>query len=405
MCAKKIQVISFQSLSASSGAGMARLGYFLSRELNKRGLLKNFIVHSKGKFETPFKSLPVSAFSRYYLFILNSIIKFLPIPNHKFRLLQEQLYDWFCYFRIQKDTGIIFTTNAYLKRTFIKAKKLGIFIVLMPGTPEENYIYDLVLEENQKLGITTVDAYTYKKRLHYFNQSITHVDEVIGSMPTVYTSYTHSNVFNGNVVKILGHMSPDFPPNNGKTEIVEDSEVFTVGFLAYTVILKGLHYLVDAWQEILNDDNPPNIKLRIGGSVEQPIMNYINSHFAPLKNVELAGPISDVSNFMQGLDLFVVPSLIDGGPATALEAAHNSVPVIITDNCGSAELLSRGEGGCHVVPIKDAQAIKREILWAYNNRAAAADLGKTGKENLDNYDMDAYISQVADHLEQKIKNA
>ena len=78
----KVMVISFQSLTATSGQGMARLGYILSKELHRRGLLKTFVVHSKGKFETPFPSEPVSFFSRYYLFILNKLNNIFNFKTH-----------------------------------------------------------------------------------------------------------------------------------------------------------------------------------------------------------------------------------------------------------------------------------------------------------------------------------
>ena len=54
---KKILVVSFQSLTANSAGGMARLGYYLSEELHKRGLLKELIVHSKGKNTCSFFSI------------------------------------------------------------------------------------------------------------------------------------------------------------------------------------------------------------------------------------------------------------------------------------------------------------------------------------------------------------
>jgi hypothetical protein len=69
---KKVLVISFQSLTGNSGAGMARLGHMLSTELHKRGMLQHFIIHSKGKFDTEFPSKPVTRISRYYL--INPVI-------------------------------------------------------------------------------------------------------------------------------------------------------------------------------------------------------------------------------------------------------------------------------------------------------------------------------------------
>lgn len=397
--AKKIQVVSFQSLSATSGAGMARLGYMLSDTLDKRKLLANFIVHSKGKFDTPFKSVPVSFLSRFYLLALNKLVGFFNIPSYKFRLWQEMLFDWFCQWRLSKDTDILFTTNAFMHRTFKRAKRLNIVIVLLPGTPEENYIYKLVAEENKRMGINTTDAYTYKKRIDYFNNSIGYVDIVIGSLPTVYTSYSNAG-HKAEVVQLLGHMTPDFKPVT--IHKTNNQNEFHIGYIAHTVILKGLHYLLDAWKEICEESKYSNITLRIGGAVNGAMQQYVNTHYANLKNIVWEGHVADSNAFMQKIDVLAVPSLIDGAPMTALEAAHNAVPSIITDHCGSAELLSRNNSGCWVIPIRDKEAIKERILYAYNNRETTRTMGMNAKHIIDNYSMQDFINQVADYLEQKV---
>ncbi len=395
---KKVQVVSFQSLSANSGAGMARLGYLLSKELHKRGVLKNFIIHSKGKFKTPFPSFPVSVLSRYYLFALNKIFTILAIPSHKFRYLQERLFDFFCSMRLSKDTGILFTTNAFLHGTFRKAKKMGIIIVLLPGTPEENYICGLVLEENKKMGIVNTDAYTYKRRINYFNKSIPYIDTVIGSFPTVYTSYSNSTSYNGNIVKMLGHMTPDFKPAI-LADKTANTNAYKVGYIAHTVVLKGLHYLLEAWQDLMQDADNHKMQLHIAGNLDPAMNQYVNTHFSNIRNVYMKGHVTDVPAFLSTLDLFVVPSLIDGEPATALEAAHHAIPVIITENCGASELLSRNNSGCWIIPIRDKDAIKEKIKWAYAHPAESKQVGLNTKYNLDNYNMEAFINNIADYLE------
>jgi glycosyltransferase involved in cell wall biosynthesis len=395
---KRIQVVSFQSLCANSGEGMARLGYYVSQELHKRGLLSNFTVYSKGKFETPFPSQPVSSLSRYFLFILNRLYKLVHFPSYKFRLLQEMLFDWFCQFRLKKDTDILFSTNSYLYRTFKRAHKLGIKVVLLPATPEENYICELITEENRKLNITKDDAYTYQKRIAYFNKSVQLTDQVICSLPPVYTSYANSG-HNLNVISIPGHMKPDFKP--APNVIQRSGDTFVVGYLAHTVVLKGLHYLLEAWQQLMKNSANKHMQLSIAGTIDVTVKQYIDTHFQDLKQVTFAGPVADVDSYMQTLNLFVIPSLIDGAPVTALEAAHYSVPVVITDHSGSAELLSRNESGCWVIPIRDAKAIADKIEWAYNHREETKKMGRNAKHNLDTYSMDSFITEIADYLEHK----
>lgn len=398
---KKILVVSFQSLTATSGQGMARLGYAISNELHKRGLLKAFIVHSKGKFDSPFPSEPVSFFSRYYLFALNKINSFFSFQTHGFRFIQERLFDMFCAMKIDSSIGVVFATQPHLKRTFKKAQKLGIRTILLSGTAEDNFMFTLVSDENKKIGTTEIDAYTYPARNQYFNESMQYLDVSIGFFPTVYDTFVASPTFKGTTVRMTGHMIPDFKPYDVANK-KQHTGTFTVGFLSYTVVLKGLHYLLEAWEQIMQEHGDADIELIVGGPMNPIMDTYVKKHFSSLKKVTYAGHVRDIKGFMEKLDLFVVPSITEGGPMSALEAAHYAVPVLITLNAGSYDMVERGKGGGYVIPIRDAEAIKKNILWAYNNREENAQKGLNLKENLSNYSFDGFISELADYLQSEL---
>ncbi len=396
----KVMVVSFQSLTADSGQGMARLGHALSKELHKRGMLKTFVVHSKGKHDAPFPSEPVSKWSRLYLFALNKLDKIFKFPVHRFRFTQELLFDWFCAKKLDRSVKVLFSTQPYLKRTFKKAQQLGIKTFLLSGTPEDNYIYKLVTEEKKFIGTNETDAYTYDRRNKYFNESMKYLDVVVGFFPNVYQTYVDSEAFTGECVNLSGHILPNIPPYSLEEREINTSQ-FAIGYLAYTAILKGLHYLLEAWKQLQEEDTIPNATLVIGGPTHPTINEYINKHYKNLNGVSYKGQVNNIPEFMQGLDLFVVPSLIDAGPLSALEAAHYAIPVLITENCGSAELLERGEGGAYTIPIRDVAAIKEKILFAYNNRTANHQKGLIAKENLDNYSFEEYINNLGNFLEER----
>lgn len=397
---KKILVVSFQSLTANSAGGMARLGYYLSEELHKRGLLQKFIVHSKGKYETSFPSEPVSKWSRAYLFALNKWSAKAKVPAHKFRLIQENIFDWFCAKQLSNKTGILFTTNAHMRRTFAKAKKKGIPIIYIPANQEENLIYELVTHEHDKMHLDTIDAYTYLPRLKFYNDSIKYVDTVIGTYPTVYNSYVKAGSNLYNVVQITGHLKPDFKPY--EMEARPESKVFRVGYLAHTVVLKGLQYLLEAWEDLMKEHKGEPIELNVAGYIEPKLKAYIDKRFEGLAQVNYLGRIPDVPDFFKNTELFVVSSLAEGGPYTALEAALYGVPVLITDNCGSAELLGRNESGCEVIPIQDPKSIKEKIHYFYKHKDVAKQMGLNAKRNLDGYSMDHLFVDIADYLEKEL---
>jgi glycosyltransferase involved in cell wall biosynthesis len=145
------------------------------------------------------------------------------------------------------------------------------------------------------------------------------------------------------------------------------------------------------------------MKLHIIGRIDSAMSQYFEAHFNNLKNVQYHGRVEDVTTMLENKDLCVIPSLTDAGPYVALEAAHYGVPVVLTSNCGSAELLSRDPDGSKIIPIRNSVAIKNAILWAYNNRQEAIIMGRTGKELLDSYNMEEFIIKVADYLEEKME--
>ncbi|MFO1292807.1 MAG: TIGR03088 family PEP-CTERM/XrtA system glycosyltransferase [Rubrivivax sp.] len=89
----------------------------------------------------------------------------------------------------------------------------------------------------------------------------------------------------------------------------------------------------------------------------------------------LPGERSDVPAVMQGLDLFVLPSLAEGISNTILEAMASGLPVLATAVGGNADLVEDGVTG-QIVPAGDvpalADALGRWAADAAGRRAAGA---------------------------------
>ena len=376
---------------------MAKFGYYLAERLHQQGLLQALVVHSKGKFTTPFPSVPVSSLSRYYLKVINAAGPALKMPGHKQRLLQEQLFDWFCSRRITRETGLLLVTQPFLYRTFQKARKMGIPIVFIPGTAEENFIYQIVSVEQKLTGIKGEDAYTDQKRLGFYNRSINLVDTVAAPFSVIYDSYVASG-YKGETKSLLGYLKPEIKEGTKKND-----QIFRVGYLAHTVLLKGLHYLLEAWKQIQDEGLlKPDMELHITGGMDRDMETYVQSHFSGLRQVTYTGRISDVGSFYKSLSLFVVPSLTDGAPYTAMEAAMMGAPVVLTENCGTKTFLTGEQPGCFTIPIRDAGAIKHHILSAYQNPEAYQAIGKQGKALIDAYNPESYILSMCDYLSSRL---
>lgn len=392
---KKILVISFQSLIKDSAAGMGRVGFEVSKILHQHGLLQYFVVSSKGKYTTSFPSKPVSFFSRYYLFLLNTLNKYLKFKPYKFRFWHEVLFDFFCQAHVTEETGLIVATNGFLKRTLAKAKKKGIKVIYIPGNPENNYISDIVQQEQALRNLRKTDVYTYQPRLAYYNATMQYVDEVISIFETVYTSYKQRG-FPNKIVKVHGFIKPMLP--DVETSYKTQTPIRRIGYIAYTVLLKGLPHLLEAWSILQRKGYTNSLELYIAGDIEPSLNEYIQVNYAHLNNIVYLGKTSDVPGFMRQIDVLVVPSLIDGGPNTSLEAAHYAVPTIFSENCGYAALMNANPNSCWIVPIMDAASIATQIIWCIEHPEETYETGRNAQHALKQYNTHTFYEGIASYI-------
>jgi glycosyltransferase involved in cell wall biosynthesis len=124
-------------------------------------------------------------------------------------------------------------------------------------------------------------------------------------------------------------------------------------FLGRVNKIKGTDMLIHAFARLEN----LNAQMVIAGP-DDGQMGQVKSliHRYNLGNrVSVIGPLSDIDKVaaFQDSDLFVLPSRYDAFPTTIMEACLRGIPMVITDRCGSANLVR--DRVAEVVPF-DAEA-------------------------------------------------
>ena len=94
------------------------------------------------------------------------------------------------------------------------------------------------------------------------------------------------------------------------------------------------------------------------------------------------GERADVADLMRGLDLFVLPSLVEGISNTILEAMACARPVLATNVGGNAELVNDGQTGV-IVPAGDVQALARGLLDLAQAPQRARAMGALGRARVE----------------------
>lgn len=135
------------------------------------------------------------------------------------------------------------------------------------------------------------------------------------------------------------------------------SEPVRFGFAARLEHLKGPLQLVEGFR--IADLTRPNITLRIAGegSQRKEIIQMLR-RLGLEKKSDLSGVYKTVqqrSQFMQELDVFVLPSLTEGTPNVIIEAMAHGKPIIATNVGGIPDVVSEEVG--ILVPPNDAKAL------------------------------------------------
>jgi glycosyltransferase involved in cell wall biosynthesis len=127
-------------------------------------------------------------------------------------------------------------------------------------------------------------------------------------------------------------------------------------------LAKGAHYLLDAWGDL---GAGGAARLAIYGQVAMP--PAMLSQLPP--GIEFKGsvPRAEVMEAYARADVLVFPTLADGFGQATVEALSRGAPVILTDQAGSADLITPGVNG-FIVPAADASALRDALQWCLDNR-------------------------------------
>lgn len=111
------------------------------------------------------------------------------------------------------------------------------------------------------------------------------------------------------------HTPRDHAPSNG----------FTALFVGRLCVRKGVHLLLEAWRQAAI----PGSRLMLAGFLE-PEIEKLCAGDLKRKDVVLPGFVRDVADLYSRADVFVFPSLEEGGPQVTYEAMACGVPVLVS---------------------------------------------------------------------------
>jgi glycosyltransferase involved in cell wall biosynthesis len=137
----------------------------------------------------------------------------------------------------------------------------------------------------------------------------------------------------------------------------------------------------------------PSFRLLIAGRGPcAPELASLTNSLGISVHVAFLGEVADVPSLLHRASLFVLPSLSEGLPVTALEAMACGLPVVATDVGGTPEAVEDGHTGL-IVPAGDAPRLAAAILSVLDNSEWARDMGSAGRARVEGqFDVRAMVA-------------
>lgn len=124
----------------------------------------------------------------------------------------------------------------------------------------------------------------------------------------------------------------------------------------------------------------PNAKfLLVGDGNLRPDINRLISKYGLSSRIVLSGWRRDIPQLLSAMDVFVLTSLWEGLPISALEAMAAAKPVVVTDTGGIREVVSNGVNG-FLVPRGDVSRMCDAVIPILRDRGLRDAIGQSAQE-------------------------
>lgn len=139
---------------------------------------------------------------------------------------------------------------------------------------------------------------------------------------------------------------------------------------------KGQKYFIEAAAQVLKS-YPHACFVLVGDGGQGEEIRAYSDELGITDKVIFAGFRTDIAEWYSALDIFILPSLLEGTPMALLEAMSASVPVVATDVGGVGHIVQDEENGL-LVPPENANKLATGIRRLLADPTWTAQLAKNG---------------------------
>lgn len=181
-----------------------------------------------------------------------------------------------------------------------------------------------------------------------------------------------------------------------KLMLPEDSKL--VIFTGRLETQKDLSTLIKAWDvfKINNNERDNSLLLIVGDGSQKKVIESLIERSEFKHSIEILGYRSNIRDYLQASDCFVLPSVDEGISNALLEAMACGLPVVATKVGANPEIINNSDSGI-LVESRDSESLGKAISFILSNEQMRRYMGRSARERVESkYGLD---KTVEDYLE------
>ena len=173
-----------------------------------------------------------------------------------------------------------------------------------------------------------------------------------------------------------------------------DEKAFVVGYFGRLSVQKNVKSLVLAVADLVSSMKIENILLLIiGVGEEERSLKALGKRLGTEKHIRFTGYVENLPIAIQAMDVFVLPSFLEGYPTVVLEAKAAGKAIIASNIPGIPEIIENGKTGLLVSPSEIGE-IKEAILTLYKDPRLTRELSHNALNEAPRHDENKIFQQL-----------
>lgn len=208
-----------------------------------------------------------------------------------------------------------------------------------------------------------------------------------------YVHSRHAKNLGSRLVRVYEGLDSTSYYNEKEIFTQDDVNILCLGLIVET---KGQWQVIEACK-ILAENGVSNFKVNIVGRGAQDYISALQDKVRQYhleEKIEFCGATSDVGQYYQQADIFVVPSTAEAFGRTTVEAMLEGCLVIGAEAGATPELLGYGECGL-IYPYGDTNELAKQLQYAIEHPAQMQNIARKAQQfALDNFTAEENASKV-----------